>query len=291
MPELPEVETIRRGLEPRLGGQTIVAVDVRVSKQFRGEPAMLEGRTIVGLWRRAKLLGLALEGGLTVLFHLKMTGQLIHDSSGGRFAGGHPTADLAGPMPNRSTAVIFQLQAANRGDSSTLYFNDQRKFGWIQVLPSGEDNEPGNGLLRRLGPEPLAESFTPALLLSGLRRHPVLPVKTALLDQTVVAGLGNIYAAEACYLAGIDPRRRCADISDAEGATLHEGIRAALQRALAHMATYLQGGPDALPATDYLRDHTSVYGRAGEPCARCGDAIARVPLNGRGTFFCPSCQR
>ncbi len=269
MPELPEVEIIKQGLEKKILGLKLKQIEVLNPKTFQGDHKLALGAKVVKLWRRAKLLGIDLSNQLTLLFHLKMSGQIIYLS----FIGGHPTKDMTGEMPNKSTRVILTFN-----DDSKLFFNDQRKFGWIKLME--QEVVAKDRFLQALGPEPLEPDFTWQILKSNLLKHKSQAVKVAMMDQTVVAGVGNIYASEACFLAKIDPRKKVKELSDHECSELKLGIVKALQTSIKH------GGS----IKDHL-DFAYVYDLAGKPCKICQTPIKKITIGGRGTYFCESCQK
>lgn len=292
MPELPEVEIIRLGLSVKIVGLKVQKVQVLSPKSFIGNPNLAEGKKVVKVWRRAKMLGLDLNSDqssavsfqtrkqkslTTLLFHLKMSGQLIYEDDQ-RFIGGHPTEDMLGKMPNLHTRVIFSFAGG-----SHLYFNDQRKFGWVKIVQSEE-------ILGKLGPEPLEKDFTWEVLKQNLLGHKSLPVKAALMDQAVVAGVGNIYSNEACFLAGVDPRTKTATLSDKQFQALYHGIIKALRAGIKHGGSTRANFVDPEGCKGYFLDYAFVYSRDKHPCKVCGTMIKKVQLGGRGTYFCPSCQ-
>jgi formamidopyrimidine-DNA glycosylase len=211
MPELPEVETLRRDLNAALLGRRILSVHILDHKLLTGSPEItghgVTGHRIGRIGRRGKVLILSLDGSGSLLIHPKMTGQLIVTVAGATvIAGGHPTPSMLEPMPNATTRAVFGLDQATR-----LYYNDARRFGWIRLAgPRPCATDP---FLSRLGPEPLTEAFTVAALREGLTRHARAPVKAVLLDQSVVAGIGNIYAGESLHHARIHPARRAGSLS------------------------------------------------------------------------------
>ena len=215
MPELPEVEMIRLGLSRKIIGLKIKKIQIFSPKSFIGNSNLAEGQIVLKIWRKAKILGMDF-GKTTLLFHMKMSGQLVFED-GKRFIGGHPTEDMLGTMPNPHTRVIFSFS-----DGSHLYFNDQRRFGWIRVIDTAKVAE--DKLFKKLGPEPLEKSFTWQTLKQNLLRHKNMPVKVAIMDQSAVAGVGNIYANEACFDAKINPRTKVSDLNDEEFQALHRGI-------------------------------------------------------------------
>ncbi|MCL4366126.1 bifunctional DNA-formamidopyrimidine glycosylase/DNA-(apurinic or apyrimidinic site) lyase [Patescibacteria group bacterium] len=278
MPELPEVETIKLGLEKKIIGLTIQNIQVLSPKSFLGPPKLVEGQKILKIWRRAKILGMDLSDDISLLFHLKMSGQLIYEDER-RFIGGHPTEDMLGKMPNSHTRVIFSFS-----DGSHLYFNDQRKFGWVKIVQSEK-------ILGKLGPEPLEKGFTWQILKSNLLKHKSQPIKVAIMDQSVVAGVGNIYANETCFLARIDPRKKVSQLTDKEFQALYKGIIGALREGIKHKGSTRAHFVDAQGRKGYFLDYAKVYGKEGYPCSGCPGKVKKITLGGRGTYFCPKCQR
>lgn len=274
MPELPEVETIRRDLAPDVTGRTVTAVRVHrddILMNLASEKAFadrVEGRRLEGLDRRAKFLLFRLSGGDVLEVQLRMTG---------RFALGRDRPD-----PGEYSHLAAELEL---DDGRTLWYDDVRRLGGFRV--QGEDE--WRRREQRLGPEPLAEDFRPDTLRAALEGRRA-PVKNLLLDQRRVAGIGNIYASESLHRAGLDPRRPGGSLERDESARLHGALRRTLRRALEHAGTTLRDyrGPDGRPGRFQRR--LSVYGREGEACPRCGAEIRRVVQAGRSTFFCPACQ-
>jgi formamidopyrimidine-DNA glycosylase len=298
MPELPEVETIRRGLEKKIVGLSIREIKILSPKSFIGNPELVLNKKIVSVKRRAKILVMDLEGELSIIFHLKMSGQVIFESSGKklpatsnrlpatRFIGGHPTKDMFGGLPNKHTRVIFEFN-----NNSHLYFNDLRKFGWVKVVADEEVKREVERMFGRLGPEPLEKEFNWEVLKKNLLKHKTMPVKVAILDQSVVSGIGNIYANEACFYAGIEPKKRVLDLNDQQIKNLQKGIVAALEKGVEHKGSTLANFVDDEGNKGYFLDYAYVYGRDKKPCKNCGTAIKKLQLNGRGTYFCINCQK
>ena len=271
MPELPEVETVSRGLRASLVGHIIVGVEVRWTRSVvPPDPTAfarrLTGQTIIGVGRRGKWVVIALDSGDTLLVHLRMSGRLI--------VGSDESPD------DRHLRVLFFLD-----DGRWLRFFDPRKFGRL-VLTSDPQKVLGD-----LGPEPLVDDFTAARLGEMLARRRGR-IKPLLLNQRFLAGLGNIYTDEALWRAGIHPLRQADTLTLAEAQRLHQGIQAVLQTAIDSGGTTL---PDAgYQQTDgrsgEFADQLAVYGRAEQPCPRCGADIERIRVSQRGTHFCPRCQ-
>jgi formamidopyrimidine-DNA glycosylase len=274
MPELPEVETVVRGLRAAgVEGAVIRDVTVRWARSVAPVPelfaAALRGRRVVRLGRRAKYIVAELDDGRALLIHLRMTGKLLIAAAGAAVA------------PH--DRVIFEL-----ADGRRLRFNDTRKFGRLQLTAAPAER------LARLGPEPLARTFTPALLrarLQGVRRT----LKAALLDQSIVAGLGNIYVDEALWAARLHPARRAGALPPAALRRLHAAIREVLRRGIRDGGTSLGDGAGNFYSVAGHRgrhaDGLRVFRRDGEPCPRCGQTIARLKLAQRSTHICPKCQR
>lgn len=288
MPELPEVETIKNDLAAVLVGQKIIDVEVRLPKIIKSNRAVfrrtVKGQRIGSLARRGKLLIIELEDSdRYLLIHLKMTGQLIYRKGEQVIAGGHSEGIMpANDVPNKYTHVIFSLSGGAR-----LFFNDLRQFGYIKLV----DAQTKEDELSVYGVEPLAEVFTPELLRERLRKRRT-SLKCVLLDQSVIAGLGNIYVDEACFYAGIRPTRRADRVSIAEATVLHRAIGRIIRLAITHRGTTFNNYRDAHGRTgDFVR-RLKVYGRGGEQCLKCRTSILkRVTVAGRGTVYCPVCQR
>ena len=267
MPELPEVETIRAQLAPQLEGRTLARVEILDPRLTRPYDLFeiaeeLEGDVVIAVERRGKYLLLRLESGLGLLVHLRMTGSF-------------------GFAPATHERAVIELD-----DGSRLVYRDVRRFGTWLVLEAAE-LEPY--LSTKNGPEPLGSRFTAAWLMSQLARR-WAPVKAVLLDQRVVAGLGNIYADEALWRARLSPLRPANSLSQEEAARLVRAIRAALRAGIERQGSTLRdyAAPDGAPGS--MQEEFRVYGRHGLPCSRCGTAIAKARVGGRGTWYCPRCQ-
>ncbi len=272
MPELPEVETVRRGLEPVLAGRRIARVTARRRDLRRPLPADFEarlaGRRVTAIGRRAKYLLFHLDDGQAWIAHLGMSGRLA--------------AAGAGYAPRTHDHVTIETD-----DGATVVYNDARRFGLMTLCDAA--NLDAHPLLRGLGPDPLGNGFHgPALAAAAGGRR--VPIKALLLDQRAVAGLGNIYACESLYRAGVSPRRLGRNLGAARAERLAAAIRAVLADAIAAGGSSLRDyvGADGEPG--YFQHEFSVYGREGEACA-AGHTIRRIAQGGRSTFFCPRCQR
>ena len=353
MPELPEVETVRRGLQELIVGKMVQsAVEIESPKSFPNSEAdvneFLVGATITAVRRRAKVLLIDLDSGYTLVTHLKMTGQLvwvgkkdpkphsetaslrvparapapretraadvsevaqdssftsrevsfrgrkdssefISEQSGGvspslRFGAGHPNESLVGVLPDRSTRVEIAFT-----DGSHLYFNDQRKFGWMKLFPSIE--VPNIDFMKKVGPEPLEDDFTADILYERLQRRKNTTIKAAILDQTVLAGVGNIYADEGLWGAKIHPSTRVKDVSKEQISELWREIREVMNIAIEKGGSTDKNYVNAEGKRGSYMDFARAFRREGLPCPRHPDVlIEKIRVAGRGTHICPVCQ-
>lgn len=287
MPELPEVETIRRGLQDIITGKKIVQSKVYDSpKSFPNSPSdvnnFLYRSEITSVRRRAKVLMIDLSTNYTLVIHLKMTGQIIYRGDI-KFGAGHPNDSLIGDLPDKSTRVSFDFE-----DGSKLFFNDQRKFGWIKLIPSLEvKNLP---FMQKVGPEPLDDEFTVEDFIHRFERRKNTSIKAALLDQTVVAGVGNIYADESLWGAKIDPRRRVKDITNDEFKSLYNEVRYVMDLSIKKGGSTDRNYVDAEGNKGSYLEFARVFRREGQACKRCGHIIEKIKHAGRGTHICPGCM-
>ena len=274
MPDLPEVETVRASLEPALVGRRFEQVEIRDARLTRPfDPdevaAELQGEVVAALERRGKYLVFRFRSGRVLLVHLRMTGTFRHGRNGS------PDVDL------------YRRSVVRLDDGSDVMYRDVRRFGtWLLLEP----DEEAPYLATRLGEEPLTKTFTSSALAARLRGRKA-PVKAALLDQRAAAGMGNIYADEALWRAKIHPLRPAGDLSPAEIRRLHRGINDAIRAGIARQGTTLRDYRTPDGASGSMQDELRVYGRGGEPCPRCGTEIAKTRAGGRGTWYCPNCQR
>ncbi len=341
MPELPEVETIKRGLEPLILNKKIVQVEVdaQTRKAFQGDEAKVVDVTVVGIRRRGKALLIDLDNEYTMMIHLRMTGQLIWrddlfslratssdspvrshrilntaplrasnlprisseiTSSSGegavcditqedydemmkhQFAAGHPSKNFMVELPNSQTRVSFIFE------EGTLYFNDQRKFGFVKVLPTSDVEQ--DKFIAGLAKEPWEMSVKE--LFNQCQRHKNAPIKAVLLDQKVIAGLGNIYADESLFYAGVHPATKAGELTEEQVGMILEGARNVMMESIdsggSTMATYVK--PDGSTG-NYLELFAKVFRREGKPCEKCGAIILKTKVAGRGTHYCPKCQK
>lgn len=240
------------------------------------------GGEITAVRRRAKVLLVDLSTDYTLVIHLKMTGQLVYRGEQ-VFGAGHPNDSLIGELPDASTRVMIEFM-----DNSWLYFNDQRKFGWIKLIPTVE--VPHIDFMRKVGPEPLEADFTPEQFAARFARRARTNIKAALLDQTVVAGVGNIYADESLWGAKLSPKRLVGDVTPAEFATLYTELRAVMNLAIEKGGSTDKNYVNAEGKRGSYMDFARVFRREGLPCPRCGTTIEKIKWAGRGTHFCPVCQ-
>ncbi|MGB3023994.1 MAG: Fpg/Nei family DNA glycosylase [Candidatus Saccharimonadales bacterium] len=320
MPELPEVETVRRGLSRLIVGKTIAHVSFDTPKSFPNPSSevdqFLVGASVTAVHRRAKVLLIELSSGYTLVTHMKMTGQLVfveHEqreegrkkrekntvtalhlpsaiyplpsrAAKLRFGGGHPNYSLVGELPDKSTRVILTFQ-----DETHLFFNDQRKFGWMRLMPSIE--LPNIDFMKRLGPEPLEDDFTPEILYERLQRRKNTSIKAALLDQSVVAGIGNIYADESLWGARLHPATLVRNLPKSKIQNLTSEIKAVMLLSIKKGGSTDKNYVDAEGKKGSYLTFANVFRREGQACPRCGRAIIKLRVAGRGTHICPHCQR
>lgn len=283
MPELPEVETVRRGLAPVMEGARIVQADVnRPDLRWPFPERMAErltGQKVLQLRRRSKYILADLEGGETLLIHLGMSGRMVVSGDAlGRFVHDHPA-------PEKHDHVVFHME-----DGARITFNDPRRFGAMDLMATA--GAEGHKLLAGLGPEPLGNAFDESYLVGALKGRNT-PIKAALLDQKIVAGLGNIYVCEALFRAGVSPIRKAGQISTQRIKRLVPAIRDVLTEAITAGGSSLRDFRQADGELGYFQHNFDVYGREGAPCRSpdCPSVIRRVVQSGRSSFYCPSCQR
>lgn len=327
MPELPEVETVRLGLQRLLPKLQVAKVQHDTAKSFPNAPAdvsqFLVGASILSVHRRAKVLLIELTTEYSLVIHLKMTGQLVYVKEGHappdgsktdgssrtlrperstlplklarsdravsdfgevRFGAGHPSDSLVGKLPDKSTRVTLTFT-----DGSKLYFNDQRKFGWMRLLPTVE--VPNIAFMQKVGPEPLEADFTWQVFRDRLQRRKNTNIKAAILDQTVLAGIGNIYADEGLWAAKIHPTTLVKNLSDANIQALHKGLIDVLRLSIDKGGSSNRNYVNAEGKKGSYMDFANVFRREGEACPRCGTTIIKTRVAGRGTHLCPVCQQ
>lgn len=285
MPELPEVETIRRGLKDFILQKKITKIEVFCDKSFQGDKKIVENHSIIGIRRFGKALILDLDNSISLMIHLRMTGQLIYDKhadkSAKRYAAGHPSENFVADLPNKQTRVLIKFS------DGTLYFNDQRKFGFIKIVKTLEvKNDP---FIKKLAKEPWAMSVDE--FYEKLQKHKNSLVKATILDQSIICGLGNIYADESLFAAKIHPERRSGTISKKEAKNLLQSACDVMTKSIesggSTMATYVKADGTR---GDYLDKFAQVFHKENQSCPRCGGKIIKIRVAGRGTHICPHCQ-
>jgi len=288
MPELPEVETVRRGLARLLPGLTVVSADFDWPKSFPNAAndvqKFLLGAKVMGVERRAKVLLIELSSQYSLVIHLKMTGQLVFRGQHENFGAGHPSDSLIGELPDKSTRVTLVFT-----DGSRLFFNDQRKFGWMRLIPTSEVMN--LDFFRKVGPEPLAADFSWQQLQERLQRRRNSNIKAALLDQTVVAGIGNIYADEVLWGAKIHPDTPVRQLSAIKFHKLYDELVYVLNLALAKGGSSDKNYVNAEGKRGSYLSFARVFRREDQPCPHCGTIIIKIRVAGRGTHLCPHCQK
>lgn len=280
MPELPEVETIRRGIVDKLKGKVISEVDVKVPKLFIGDKKNIIGAEIVDAKRVAKVLEIVLDNHYSVLVHLKMTGQLVYrdKDSEKTFAGGHIQKIYMDEPPHAYTHIIYTFS-----DGSHLFYNDFRKFGWNKVVKSVDVSK----LMGDFGPEPLTKDFTEEYLKKIFAKT-AKPIKLILMDQAKISGIGNIYANDALYDTGILPTRPAKSLSSEEISKLKSAIEKVLKLGLEYGGSSENTYVNIEGKKGHYMDVARVYQKQNDPK---GHPVKRIVIGGRGTFFCSACQK
>jgi formamidopyrimidine-DNA glycosylase len=283
MPELPEVETVKAGIAPVMEGHVIAQADVnRPDLRWPFPDQMAEritGKRVLGLRRRSKYILVDLDSAETLLIHLGMSGRmLISGHTVGEFHHPHPA-------PAKHDHVVFHMD-----DGARITFNDARRFGAMDLMDTATQDD--HWLIRDLGPEPLGNAFNESYLIARLKGRN-MPIKSALLDQRIVSGLGNIYVCEVLFRAGIHPARKAGGISRARVASLVPLIRDVLSEAIAAGGSSLRDYRQSDGELGYFQHVFQVYDREGDPCVTpgCHRTISRIVQSGRSSFFCPQCQR
>ena len=282
MPELPEVETARRLSERHLTGRRMIDVEVRLPKLLRDSPlpdaGILVGRTVLGARRRAKVFVLDVDADLSLMIHFKLAGQwAILLPNGTRAVAGHPVPDPSGPYPHKASHATLRFD-----DGTVVHYSDVRQFGWWRILPATSVADAIRAF--GFGPEGTGEDWDVQALSDVMARRGI-PIKTLLLDQTFIAGLGNIYVDEALHAARVHPARPARSLDERERLALLAAVPWALEEGIR------QGGARILHARAFPVDNfPAVHGREGEPCFRCGTRIEKTRVGQRGTYYCPACQ-
>lgn len=282
MPELPEVETIVRKLRTAVSDRVVGLVTVSNPKTFHGFPEQLHGRTLMGVGRRAKVIEMYFDKDLVLLTHLKMTGQYLFRDQNQFFAGGHPTDDWHEQLPGKHTRVQIDFK-----DGAQLFFNDMRKFGWLKLvdlvkLPS---------VYAKFGPDIVDDDLTAKYLTAQLEKRKV-PIKQAIMNNEILCGVGNIYACDSLNLAKISPLRPASSLSSSEVERLLLAMKKIIFLAIENGGTTFDGRyVDIDGQSGNYQTKVLTYGRDGKSCYNCGGVISKVKLGGRGTYFCPDCQK
>lgn len=288
MPELPEVETVKRGLNKLIIGRKISDIIIDNDGSFHGSntdvKVFLIGAKIKDVRRRAKVLMIDLSTEYTLVIHLKMTGQLVFVDEKSRFGAGHPNDSLISNLPDKSTRVILVFE-----DNSHLYFNDQRKFGWVKLMPTIEISS--LPFMQKVGPEPLEDNFSVSEFIDRFKRRSKTSVKAAILDQSVIAGVGNIYADESLWGAKIHPKRLVGSLSSADFENLYTQVRHVMNLSIEKGGSTNRNYVDAEGKKGSYMDYANVFRRDGQACPRCGAEIIKLKVAGRGTHICPNCQQ
>lgn len=283
MPELPEVEAIRTGISTHLVGKRVTGIALSLPKLIEAPPGLalddLLNETLVGVERRGKYLAIFFPG-IAAMLHLKLAGQVVlRDGPGGGFSAGHPVPAFDAELPHKSTHLILDFD-----DGSRLYVTDIRHFTRIRLMPTDDLDAYWESI--NLGPDTIAPEFTLELFQERISRRRQARIKPLLLDQSFVAGLGNIYVDESLHRAGIHPERKASELSPDEIERLYEAIVEILEIAVPIGGAEILNGK-AIP------DHGGfpfIHGREGEPCLTCGTPITKTRVNNRGTYLCPDCQ-
>ncbi len=317
MPELPEVETVKRGLAKLITGRTVKSVEYTWQKSFPNDAAEVNkhliGAKITDVRRRAKVLIIDLSSVYSLVIHLKMTGQLVFvaenqqrteirekrneketrnsilnsrfSTDGVRFGGGHPSDSLVGKLPDKSTRVEIAFT-----DGSKLFFNDQRKFGWVKIIESQKVQS--LKFIKELGPEPLEPDFTEKIFIERISKHPNALIKAVLLDQTVLAGVGNIYADESLWAAKIHPSTRVKNVPKTKLRILHDELLNVLNLSIEKGGSTDKNYVDAEGKRGSYLKFAKVFRKEGQACPRhTGVLIEKIKVAGRGTHICSVCQK
>jgi formamidopyrimidine-DNA glycosylase len=274
MPELPEVETIARQLNTVLPGRAITGIE--------GLELDVSNCAVLSVGRKQKIIEIVLDKGSELLVHLKMTGQLIFlGADQQRVVGGHPTADWVGSLPSKHTRATISFQ-----DGSRLYFNDQRKFGWMKLV----DSDQWSVMKAKMPPDVVDEAFTPKYLQMVLSKSS-RAVKLVILDQAKIGGMGNIYANDALFMAKIHPEMPSNQLKIDAVNNLYEAMKFVINKGIETGGASYSHFVGIEGVGGHYQDHFLIYDKEGEPCKTCGTIICKIQLGGRGTYYCYKCQR
>ncbi len=281
MPELPEVETVRRGLNKYLIGHTIVDIILHTPKVFTGNPKDITGGKIKQVRRFAKVLSIDLSNGFSIVIHIKLTGQLIY--RGPNLPNPPQISKKIFGLGDKHTHVVFKLDKGG-----LLYYNDVRKFGWIKVIKTSDVEK--SSFIGKLGPEPFGKLTKD--LFKEIISKPKTPIKVVIMDQEKIGGVGNIYANDALLLSKIHPKRPSNSLTSSEQETLYDNILKVLKKGIESGGASELSFVTAEGTEGKYQNHFIAYGKNGKNCPVCGKAkIEKIRVGGRGTYFCPNCQK
>lgn len=288
MPELPEVETIRLGLQKYLVGHKILSVDVKLPRIFSGDVKDLTNASFISVERYGKGLVLNLDNGFSIAIHIKLTGQLIYnDLTFIKNRNVNISKQKVGTLPNKFTHLIFNLDKG-----ANIYYNDIRQFGWVKVVKTSELKT--LPFFKDLGPEPIPSSGQKALTLAefeNILSKSSVAVKAVIMDQKRIGGIGNIYANDALWLSDIDPRKKAKELTKIETKKLYEAILEVLEKGLKYGGASELTFVNALGEEGKYQNHFLVYGKNGEKCTKDNETLIKFFLGGRGTYMCPKHQK
>ena len=288
MPELPEVETIKRGLAKKLPGKTISQFDSDWHKTINYPLAkyrrLIKGKKIKQLRRRAKMLIIDLSDDWHILVHLKMTGQLVYQTKNQCLIGGHQIEESCVALPNKFTHAMVTFS-----DGSRLFFNDIRKFGWFRLYRTAELEKVLANMA--MGPEPLEKEFTLNYLVATAKRRPRTKIKQFIMDNKNLVGVGNIYSDEILFFAKVKPNRLVGKVKQQEWGRIYQGIRKILQAAIKAQGTTFSNYVNADGQAGGFVKKLKVYQRYGKKCYKCASKVVKMKLGGRTASFCPRCQK
>jgi formamidopyrimidine-DNA glycosylase len=282
MPELPEVETVVRQLRSVILHKKIAEIEVLKAKSLSGDQALIIGEEITEISRRAKIIRIHLANEQNIVIHLKMSGQLIYVDGEKRVGGGHPTPDWVNALPSSHTRVVFTFD-----DRTKLFFNDQRIFGWIKIVTHAEVEN----LMKGLAPDIIDPAVTAQYLFQKAAKRK-MPIKQFIMDNQIVAGVGNIYACDSLNLAKISPLRPASSIPLAKMDRLLHSMREVIDLGITLGGATADGKYVHVSGlAGKYQDVMRVYSKKGNPCPNCGAMIIKIKLGGRGTYYCPNCQK
>ncbi len=282
MPELPEVETVARQLNNSLLNRVINKVIVYRDKIFTGDSLGLYGKKVQKVGRKAKMIEIEFDGFESLVqIHLKMTGQLIFVDGEKRVVGGHPTSDWVKQLPNKFTRVEVLF-----ADGSTLFFNDMRAFGWVRVVTKIQELRDS----KARAPDVVDEGFSLEYFKKVLSKYS-RPIKVVLLDQKLMGGIGNIYANDALNMSKISPTKKAKELTSSEVEKLYNSVKFVINLGIESGGASASNYVDTKGMGGTYQNHFLTYKREGMPCKNCGDKIVKIKLGGRGTFYCPGCQK